>query len=97
VPEDGRFAFLHAAQLIKHILGLKKKHALARFRLLYLWYDAFGKAGYTHRREADAFAEIVRSDGVAFHHTTYQEVITRLLDNREQHPAYVDYLAVRYL
>jgi len=96
-PEDDLFHFLHAAQLIKHILGLNRKFGHARYRLLYLWYDALGEPGDQHRQELKRFAEIVRSDGVDFHESTYQELIVRLARYREDHEDYVTYLTRRYL
>ncbi len=96
-PDDERFQFLHAAQLIKHILGLNSKYGKSSYRLLYLYYDALGEPGFSHRKEVDEFTRIARSDGVAFHHTTYQELITRLAKYRDQHPEYVRYLTERYL
>lgn len=50
-PEDNRFEYLHAAQLIKHTLGLNRKFGHSRYRLLYLWYDGLGKPGFRHRQE----------------------------------------------
>ncbi len=41
-PIDNLYNHLHPAQLIKHILGLKKKYGTTGFRLLYLWYDTLG-------------------------------------------------------
>jgi len=41
-PEDKQFKYLHPAQLIKHILALKKSFGRDGFRLLYLWYDVQG-------------------------------------------------------
>jgi hypothetical protein len=35
-PDDSQFTYLHPAQLIKHILGLKEKFGKNKFRLLYL-------------------------------------------------------------
>ena len=93
------FEYLDAAQLIKHILGLNRNHVLTHvpYRLLYLWYDAFGEPGQKHRKEIEEFAEVVCSDGVLFHATTYQELIKRLARHREDHPEYVSYLTERYL
>lgn len=96
-PNDSRFDFLHAAQLIKHILGLNRKYGHSRYRLLYLCHDAFGEPGFRHHQEVDEFARIVRSDGVVFHETTYQDLIVRLAQHREQHNEYVKYLTERYL
>jgi len=96
-PVDSQFSFLHAAQLIKHILGLNCQFGHSRFRLLYLWYDALGGSGFRHRQEVEEFSNIARSDGVLFHATTYQELIVCLAQYREQHKKYVSYLTDRYL
>lgn len=96
-PDDSRFEYLHAAQLIKHILGLNRKCGHSRYRLLYLWYDAFGAPGFIHRQEVEQFSEVVRSDGVQFHATTYQELIIRIAECREEHSEYVTYITDRYL
>ncbi len=46
-PKDNEFVFLHAAQLIKHILALKKCIGNKKgFRLLYLWYDTIGEESF---------------------------------------------------
>jgi hypothetical protein len=96
-PTDNRFDCLHVAQLIKHILGLNRSFGHAHYRLLYLWYDALGEPGFKHRQEIKEFAEIVRSDGVIFHETTYQALLIRLAQHREEHPKYIAYLTERYL
>lgn len=96
-PEDHRFQILHAAQLIKHILGLSQRFRPGKFRLLYLYYDAYREDGWRHSQEIEDFTDIVRSDGVSFKHTTYQEVIARLAEYRDLHPDYVSYLTERYL
>lgn len=98
------FHYLDVAQLIKHILGLnanfprKQKRSTTNYKLLYLWYDVSGDEGVGHRAEIEKFAAIAKSDGVMFRHTTYQEVITKLLaEYREGNEKYVDYLSERYL
>jgi hypothetical protein len=96
-PEDGHFKFLHAAQLIKHILGLNHGFGHSHYRLLYLWYDALGDPGYHHRQEIEEFASVVRSDGVVFHETTYQDLIVRLAQHRKNNEKYISYLTGRYL
>lgn len=96
-PADSRFGYLHAAQLIKHILGLNREFGYSHYRLLYLWYDALGKSGFKHRQEVEEFSEIIRSDGVLFHSITYQELIVCLAQYREQHGKYISYLTYRYL
>ena len=96
-PTDSRFYYLHAAQLIKHILGLNRSFGHAHYRLLYLWYDALGEPGFKHRQEIKEFADIARSDGVVFHEATYQDLIIRLAQHRKDHPKYIAYLTERYL
>jgi hypothetical protein len=97
-PDDHRYTYLHAAQLIKHILGLKASVGKEKFRLLYLWYDVLGKDGAVHREEVEDFAKFAESDGVRFHATTYQELII-ILDRhyRDDHPEYIKYLTERYM
>ena len=97
-PGDGRFEHLHAAQLIKHILGLKRAHVLDGFRLLYLWYDVLGQEGSRHRQEVEEFAVIAKADGIMFHSLTYQELICRMAGQlRSRHEEYIRYLTERYL
>lgn len=97
-PDDGKFKYLHSAQLIKHILGLKKKCGKRGFRLLYLWYDVLGYDGSKHRDEIGKFAQIAKSDGIKFHALSYQELIVRLTNEyRQDHPKYIGYITDRYL
>jgi len=99
-PDDRTYHHLHPAQLIKHILGLKCTENVGKdgFRLLYLWYDAFGEEGAKHKEEIDLFTAVVRSDGIRFHSVTYQELITNLSSEfRSNHPRYIEYMTGRYL
>ena len=96
-PEDSFYKYLHAAQLIKHILGLTLKYGHAKYRLLLLWYDVPGEAGCKHRQEINDFANIVSSDNINFHSQSCQEMISSLTKHRDQHPEYVTYLTSRYL
>ena len=95
-PRDNQFKHLHAAQLIKHILGLKHRNGTAGFCLVYLWYDVPGGEGEKHRQEIREFQTVVANDGVAFHAVTYQEVMRTLAQHRLGHEEYVDYLVDRY-
>jgi len=92
------FIYLHSAQLIKHILGLKRRFGKSGFRLLYLWYDVFGKEGAIHRDEIDKFSEIAKTDGVYFNAMSYQELILLLSrEHGQEHAHYIKYLSERYL
>jgi len=97
-PDDGDFSHLHPAQLVKHVLGLKRQCGLDGFRLLYLWYDVLGAEGALHRKEVERFAEIAKRDEIRFHSMTYQELIVRMQKNLpDEHTEYVNYLTSRYL
>lgn len=97
-PDDKKFVHLHPAQLLKHILGLKRQYGKDGFRLLYLWYDVLGEQGARHRDEVLEFAEVAKSDGIKFHSLTYQELIVKLSKiSRTEHSDYIRYLTERYL
>ena len=97
-PNDNEFKHLHPAQLIKHILGMKKQYKKSGFRLLYLWYDVYGTEGAKHREEIEQFKEITDSDNIHFHSMTYQELIIKLTRNFfEGNKDYLVYMTDRYL
>ena len=97
-PDDVQFTYLHPAQLIKHILGLKEKFGKNKFRLLYLWYDTIGPESETHHREINEFIKITKADGVYFHAMSYQDLIIKLAKNyRKLNRSYIDYITGRYL
>ena len=97
-PDDNLFSHLHPAQLIKHILGLKKEYGKSGFKLLYLWYDVPGKAGCKHRTEIEKFAQIVKMDNINFTSISYQELIIKMKNNfYDGNEKYLDYLTARYL
>lgn len=88
------FRWLHAEQLLKHILGLSKSGA--EWELLYLWYQPPGDAGTEHAAEAEAFAEMVAADGIGFRSMTYQELFGRLQQTCQRDVEYLDFLGSRY-
>ena len=97
-PREEKYQYIHAAQLIKHILGLKRAYGKTGFRLLYLWYDTLGREGAKHREEVEEFLEIARADGIKMHGLTYQELIVRLAERyRDKHREYIEYVTCRYL
>ena len=92
------FIYLHSAQLIKHILGLKRSFSRSGFRLLYLWYDVLGKEGAVHRDEIEKFSGIAKADGIYFDAMSYQELILIMSkEYRQDHANYIKYLSERYL
>jgi len=97
-PNDNKYSYLHPAQLIKHILGLKEKFDKNKFRLLYLWYDTIGPESAKHHKEIEEFTKITKADGVYFHAMSYQDLIIKLTKNyRDTHRDYIDYINERYL
>ena len=97
-PKDNSFRYLHVAQLIKHVLGLKNAFGKHGFMLLYLWYNVPFNEGYWHRQEIEKFAEAAREDNIAFQSLTYQELILNLAEKHHQaHKAYIEYISDRYL
>jgi len=97
-PDDKEFKHLHPAQLIKHILAMKRQFGRDGFRLLYLWYNVLGEQGNYHQDEVAEFAKVARKDGIKFHSLTYQELITTLANQLlSDHHEYVRYLTERYL
>jgi hypothetical protein len=95
---NDKFIYLHPAQLVKHILGLKEKFGKNKFRLLYLWYDTIGPESTTHHREINNFIKITKADGIYFHVMSYQDLIIKLSEEyRGTHKDYIDYISERYL
>lgn len=98
----GNNKYLDAAQLIKHILGIKNtlaKDQYSKATLVYLWYDTFGADGTIHRSEIDDFCNFIKynTKDILVKHITYQEVICNLckIDGLDRN--YLNYLAERYL
>jgi hypothetical protein len=97
-PDNNKFHYLDAAQLIKHILGLKREYNKSDIRLLYLWYDVIGQDGVKHRKEIKQFAKIAQKDNIKFYHITCQEVIMKLTQEfYTGNEEYCNYLTDRYL
>ena len=95
---DAGFKRLGPAQLLRHILGLRFGAPVDKVRLVYLYVDAPGDEAAEHRAEIRRFQERIADDPVWFMPMTVQEFILRAVDQcREEHEAYVDYLAERYL
>lgn len=89
---------LGAAQLVKHVLGLKFGRPADKVRLLYLYCDAIGDDATQHRDEIQRFEAAVSGGAVRFVPLSVQEFVLRAVRRvRAEHPAYVDYLAERYL
>ena len=93
---DTVFTWLHAEQLLKHILGLVHS-ARGPWKLVYLWYEVPGPETDEHAAEAAEFAGVMRADGIDFESLSYQTVFANLRDRvGDDARKYVDYLGDRY-
>src|SRR4029453_9119198 len=82
---------LGAAQLVKHILGLKHRAVMHKVHLVYLYLDAPGAEAAEHRDELIAFQTAVQGDPIRFQPLTVQEFILRAVRQvRCEHQTYVD-------
>jgi hypothetical protein len=89
-----RFKFLHAAQLLKHALGLATQLA-GEFAIYYLYYDVPGAASVQHAAEVERFAGRVEPE-LRFTALTYQDLYRALRASDEVDRTYLEYLRARY-
>jgi hypothetical protein len=90
------YRWLHAEQLLKHIVGLAAS-ARVPWTLLYLWYEVPGPEASAHAEEVAAFARQVSADGISFQALTYQVLLAGLRPRVTNEDAeYVAYLEERY-
>jgi hypothetical protein len=93
--DESLFQWLHAEQLMKHILGLAASGI--RWELLYLWYEAPGTEASEHAAEANRFADMVTTDGIAFRSMNYQSLFKTMQSIAgEVERGYLTYLGNRY-
>ena len=88
------FTTLHAAQLIKHSLGLRHSYG-DDFTLVYYWHFAPSEIGDQHWKELAAFTEIARND-ISFIAVTVDQMVGSFVPNSESKP-WFDYMSARYL
>jgi len=88
------FFNLDVAQLLKHTLGLCRA-AKRGWALRYVWFDADGEAGKTHRKELARFAALGGPD-LNFKAFSYQELTAEFSRMPNVDPQYLDYLRQRY-
>jgi hypothetical protein len=93
--EANKFAYLDAAQLLKHIVALTRRFGVRRFMLVNLWYEVEGsEAARRHRNELVEFGRLL-ADEVLFRAETYQNLFRRL-SHHVAGTAYEEYLRSRY-
>jgi hypothetical protein len=85
---------LHAAQLLKHALGLAKSGA-SKTTLVYLYFDCAGREAAIHRNEIERIVARVVPE-IDLRVATYQEVFAALRAMTGVDRDYLGYLAARY-
>jgi hypothetical protein len=92
--DRARFKFLHAAQLLKHALGLAqsgKRNSL----LMYLYYEWPVREAVTHRSEIDRVVAWLAPE-LELRAVTYQALFSSLRRAPNVDASYLDYLTQRY-
>jgi hypothetical protein len=89
-----RFKWLHAAQLLKHALGLVTC-APGAGALCYLYYDWPAREAVEHRAEIESFAAAIDA-ALPFTALSYQTLFAALSADPAVDVAYLDYLRARY-
>jgi hypothetical protein len=89
-----RFKYLHAAQLLKHALGLASA-AQAAVEVRYLYYDWPGPMSAAHGAEVARFAALVGAE-IGFAASTYQQLYAALRREPGVDASYLEYLRSRY-
>jgi hypothetical protein len=91
---DITFTTLHAAQLIKHTVGLTRSYG-RDFVLGYLWVYVPSTVGDDHVRELAEFSAVARND-ITFMSVTVAELLDRI-DPERADPAWLAYMTDRYV
>ncbi len=90
---ETHFTRLDASQLLKHVLGLRRRYPDGR--LLLLWYRVDAEASRCFESEMLAFADAVDEE-LGFRALTYQQVFAHLAGEPDAVPEYIAYLRSRY-
>lgn len=94
LDDNSPFATLHAAQLIKHALGLRHSYGDG-FTHVYLWHRLPGAVGDAHAREVERFAAVARSE-LTFVALTVGHLLDRIEPGADSQ-GWFDYMTARYL
>jgi hypothetical protein len=98
------FAYLDTVQLIRHILGLNKKHNYVKdnYLLVYLYCPYYFKDNGNYVDEINKFSNVLKKDTVQFIPITYYDffeiLFQKILANNDiNNLNYVNYIIERYL
>jgi len=89
-----KFRFLHAAQLLKHALGLAKSGA-REVQLVYLYFEQPGREAPTHRAELERLIARLTPE-VDLRVSTYQQLWAAWRETPSIASSYRQYLSQRY-
>ena len=93
----GRWKYLDAPQLLKHMLGLRSEQPEAIVQLIYVWYDTDFDDAKAHRAEIERFSDSISGDVVRFSAISYQDLFKSLRDSSpDSSPEWASYLSERY-
>lgn len=90
---DVEYKYLDAAQLLKHVLGLRRKHLEGK--LLLLWFNVDDSEARGFEEEIREFQNSI-DETLAFRDITYQQVFEHLSSEAAAESAYMDYNRSRY-
>ena len=93
----GRWKYLDAPQLLKHMLGLRSEQPEATVQLIYVWYNTNFDDAKAHQAEVERFSDSIAGDDVRFSAISYQELFKSLRDSSpDSAPGWATYLSERY-
>lgn len=84
--------YIHAAQLVRQLMVLKKNFGRSNFALIHLWYDVDDRDARAYQAELDDVALRARQDGIAFLARSWQQVfkLSAALETPEGWREYMD-------
>lgn len=91
---ETNFTTLHAAQLIKHALGLRRSYGDA-FTLVYLWRYVPSEIGERHKAELSTFAAVAQEE-FSFTAISVDRLVESFVPDNES-MAWFEYMTKRYV
>ena len=86
---------IHASQLIRQLMVMRKNFGRSNFALIHLWYDASDRDARAYQAEIDDFTLKARQDGIAFLSRSWQQVF-KLVRESDLPEGWCEYMDSRY-
>lgn len=86
---------IHAAQMIRQLMVMRKNFGRSNFAIVHLWYDVEDRDARGYQAELDDFALKARQDGVAFLAISWQQAF-KLTSGLETPEGWREYMDSRY-